>query len=76
MGNEIDELRHEVKELREDKIRRDGFIAGAKSTVQHVALVCGLLWSFIMLMVNLFGDFAYNHIPMVKQIVDIVNGAK
>ncbi len=76
MSKDYDELRHKIDVIEREKERKDGYVAGVKDAFKHAIFVCGLLWSFIMLMVNLFGDFAYNHVPMVRQIVDIVNGAK
>ena len=74
--SKIDALQKEVKELREDKIRDEGFRAGVSEARKHFFWLCGVIWATISGAVSFGGDYAYNHIPMVKQIVDIVNGVK
>lgn len=72
---EIDELRREFHASQLREARRDGFFAGARSVVKHMAIACGVIWTGATFFVNVFGELAYHKIPVVKQIVDIFNGA-
>ncbi len=74
--DDIDELQRELKELREKKIRNDGFKDGVIWSGKHFFLVCSTLWGIVYFGVSVAGDFFYNNVPPIKQIVDILNGVK
>ena len=72
----MDELRREVKELRENKIRDEGFKAGVSWSIARAVVVCSAFWGVMGLIINYGGVYAYNHIPRIRQIVDIINGVR
>jgi len=74
MNTELDELRERLESIERDKEKNSSYWRGVKDSLKRMFWVCGVAWTSIAFLVNCFADYAYKHVPMVKHVVDAING--
>jgi hypothetical protein len=76
MSKELDELRDRVEAMEREKEKNISYWDGVKDSLKRMFWVCGIAWTSIAFLVNCFADYAYRHIPVVKNVIDAIIGSK
>lgn len=74
IADEVEELREKLEAIERDKQSNASYWQGVKDSLKKAFWVCGLAWTGISLAVNNYGEYAYKHVPVIRRIVDAING--